>query len=354
MLNKFWLAGILAVIILISGSVSATSYIHGANNQLVAKINGSGDVTYYHPDHLGSTSSMTNEEGEVIDEQVNLPFGEQISGSEKYGFTAKELDETNLHYFGARYYDPNSGRFFTIDPALQDFNPYGYCANNPLVRSDPDGMRWWTQNVDIYPGPLGIWTGDESRKKKQDQKEEHERLRREEKEYERVERSLIKTLELYKKAKKFNKRIDELENKKFEYKTSLGVYKWRSPHPMCPAIIDKGEHIQIKIMDRKTGEKVGTIDARLEYDRRGNEIMLYSVHPRDEDLFTSAFPPVMDLLQDEFGGWQVEGEIRKVLNKNKDYEVKHVTTNFRDIKWRNLIIFSKFRAIIPQPEDSEQ
>jgi len=65
MLNKFYLAGILmiGILSLLSPSVSATSYIHGANGQLIAKINESGNITYYHSDHRGSSSAMSNEGG---------------------------------------------------------------------------------------------------------------------------------------------------------------------------------------------------------------------------------------------------------------------------------------------------
>jgi len=71
-----------------------------------------------------------------------LPFGQLISGGERYGFTGKEFNpDTELNYFGARYYDPNSGRFLTIDPLLQYASPYIYCGNSPLNCVDPSGMK---------------------------------------------------------------------------------------------------------------------------------------------------------------------------------------------------------------------
>jgi len=121
-MDKSNLIGILVLVSLLSSSVQAgsTSYIYG-NSQRVAKVNDTG-VYYYHSDHLGSTSVITDEDGEVVEEQVNLPFGEQISGSEKYGFTSKEHDETGLQYFGARYYSPLTGRFLNSDPAKDGVN----------------------------------------------------------------------------------------------------------------------------------------------------------------------------------------------------------------------------------------
>jgi len=130
----------LAGILLLVGIVSAgTSYVHGPNG-LIAKINETG-VYYYHSDHLGSTSAMTDGGGSVVEEQLNAPFGQLISGSGRYGFTGKERDETGLQYFGARYYNPETGRFLTIDPVMQFHSPYPYAANNPLRYTDPDGRQ---------------------------------------------------------------------------------------------------------------------------------------------------------------------------------------------------------------------
>jgi len=127
----------IAVILLLSGAVAGTSYVQG-NGQTIAKINDTG-IYYYHSDHLGSTSVVTNEEGEVMEEQKNLPFGELISGGEKYGFTGKEFEpDLNLNYFGARYYSPETGRFITFDPLGQQ---YLYGNNNPLRYVDPDGNK---------------------------------------------------------------------------------------------------------------------------------------------------------------------------------------------------------------------
>src|SRR5437763_609488 len=48
-------------------------------------------------------------------------------------------------YMHARYYNPNEGRFLSLDPVLgrahepQSWNRYVYVMNNPLVRVDRDG-----------------------------------------------------------------------------------------------------------------------------------------------------------------------------------------------------------------------
>jgi hypothetical protein len=68
---------------------------------------------YYHPDHLGSTSMVTDEKANLIDHIHYFPFGEvwveerPASLPADYFFTAKEFDpETGFYNFGARYLDP--------------------------------------------------------------------------------------------------------------------------------------------------------------------------------------------------------------------------------------------------------
>jgi len=66
-------------------------------------------------------------------------------------FISKEKDPTGFHYFGARYYSGDIGRFLSPDPHTlypgnleltdpQTFNSYVYCTNNPLTYVDPDGL----------------------------------------------------------------------------------------------------------------------------------------------------------------------------------------------------------------------
>ena len=142
MMNRF-LSMALIVLLLLS-SANAVSYLHG-NGQLAAKLD--GELEFYHSDSLGSTRAITDEAAEVIERQTNLPFGEILTGDEKYGFTGKELDESGLQYFGARYYDSGTGRFVSADPAMSGINWYAYSSNNPLRYVDPTGYTqespWW-------------------------------------------------------------------------------------------------------------------------------------------------------------------------------------------------------------------
>ena len=80
---------------------------------------------YYHPDHLGSTAMVTNEQSQLVDALHYFPFGEvwleerPSSLPADYFFTAKEFDpETGFYNFGARYLDPRFSKWMTADPAL--------------------------------------------------------------------------------------------------------------------------------------------------------------------------------------------------------------------------------------------
>jgi RHS repeat-associated protein len=107
------------------------------------------DTYYYHPDHLGSASWITNSDGRPIQHLQYLPFGEPridqraISWHSRYTFSAKEKDEESPYsYFGARYYDAELGIWTSVDKAAAfapHVTPYAYCLNNPIKLIDPDG-----------------------------------------------------------------------------------------------------------------------------------------------------------------------------------------------------------------------
>ncbi len=105
------------------------------------------NIRLYHVDHLGSTSLVTDIDGEVTQHVAYIPYGEvfveQRNGSwnTPYLFNAKELDvETGLYYYGARYLDPAGTRWLSVDPVFHPgSSPYAYCMNNPIKMVDPDG-----------------------------------------------------------------------------------------------------------------------------------------------------------------------------------------------------------------------
>ena len=103
---------------------------------------------WYHKDHLGSSTQITDRNETVIHHIEYMPSGEQFSEQRDnwatpYKFNGKELDsETNLYYYGARYYTPEIGIWLSVDPLSDKYpslSPYNYCALNPVMLVDPDG-----------------------------------------------------------------------------------------------------------------------------------------------------------------------------------------------------------------------
>ena len=123
---------------------------------------------YIHSDHLGSTSYITDSDGEVSQHVEYVPFGEvfieELSSSAKlntpYLFNGKELDEeTGLYYYGARYYDPRTSLWLSTDPLelkYPDVSTYAYCANNPINAIDPNGEDWRISSNRDKDGTLNI------------------------------------------------------------------------------------------------------------------------------------------------------------------------------------------------------
>jgi RHS repeat-associated protein len=108
------------------------------------------DVQYfYHSDHLGSSSFITDASGTVDQHLQYLPFGEpwidqRTNTGIRFTFSGKEKDEeTGYSYFGARYYNADISIWLSLDPLSDEFpswTGYHYVHNNPLKLIDPTGM----------------------------------------------------------------------------------------------------------------------------------------------------------------------------------------------------------------------
>ena len=132
------------------------SYVYLGNRLLSTLVpNGSGGeaIEYHHPDRLG-TRLVTNPATGGSFEQVTLPFG-TVLGAESTGatnrrFTSYDRSATSgLDYANNRHYDSQQGRFTQVDPAgmkatsplnPQTLNLYAYCTNDPINRTDPNGL----------------------------------------------------------------------------------------------------------------------------------------------------------------------------------------------------------------------
>ncbi|HSS20410.1 MAG TPA: LamG-like jellyroll fold domain-containing protein [Pyrinomonadaceae bacterium] len=107
-----------------------------------------GTLQYYHGDHLGSASLITDISGQITRFQAYMPYGEDRfvddrtggSFSPRYQFNFKEKESSGFYDYGARLYNPNTGRWLSPDSNATDgLNRYAYVKNNPLRFSDPTG-----------------------------------------------------------------------------------------------------------------------------------------------------------------------------------------------------------------------
>ena len=141
--------------------LDAIEYFSQPNSIVSQGDDDESDVYFYHSDHLGSASWITDGDGMPVQHLQYLPYGEpyinqRVSGySERFRFTGKERDaETGYSYFGARYMDHElMTMWLSVDPLADKYpsiSPYAYCAWNPVKLVDPDGR-------DIDPSCIKDW-----------------------------------------------------------------------------------------------------------------------------------------------------------------------------------------------------
>jgi|GEM_PF-6277855 len=128
------------------GQESETIYYY-ANGELVGRKDANEKIYYYHPDHLGSTSLVTNQSGSVTERTRYYPFGTILTGGlSSRLYTNRIWDSaTGQYYYDVRYYNPLLRRFTQADTEIpnvynpQALNRYSYTQNNPLKYTDPSG-----------------------------------------------------------------------------------------------------------------------------------------------------------------------------------------------------------------------
>lgn len=110
---------------------------------------GSGpDESFYIVDALGSTTALTDRNGQVTARFGYSPYGSSDVSpgphDNQYMFTGREYDLDDLYFYRARYYQPSTGRFLSEDPLGFDsdrINFYGYVGGDPVSRIDPLGLK---------------------------------------------------------------------------------------------------------------------------------------------------------------------------------------------------------------------
>jgi RHS repeat-associated protein len=157
----------------INGSKQMTKHLFAGETRIASKTESAQLTTpvrnFYHPDHIGSTSYVSDAAQNLVQHERYFPFGERWweFGNDEFTttnnikrdhlFTGKDLDrDTGFYYFGARYLDPRTSIWLSTDPILDSYmkgapsggvlNPknlalYSYSWNNPVTLRDPDGLQ---------------------------------------------------------------------------------------------------------------------------------------------------------------------------------------------------------------------
>ncbi len=152
----------------------ALEYI-GMPEGRIVPVTGGYDYQYNLTDHLGNVREVFHPKSdgtaELLQENHYYPFGLEMPGlgyvkqapESKYRFNGKELqDENNLSMldFGARMYDPQIGRWWSVDPSAEkfyDITPFRFGLNNPLRYNDPNGRTEEERNraINVARGVIG-------------------------------------------------------------------------------------------------------------------------------------------------------------------------------------------------------
>ena len=118
---------------------------------------------YNYTDHLGNVRLSYAKNGvgtEIIEESNYYPFGLKHEGynvltgnpAYKYKYNGKELQETGMYDYGARFYMPDLGKFGVLDRFSEKFplsSVYSYASNNPILFIEKNGDYAVSVHYDI-------------------------------------------------------------------------------------------------------------------------------------------------------------------------------------------------------------
>ncbi|MFJ5798486.1 RHS repeat domain-containing protein [Streptomyces decoyicus] len=129
----------------------ATRYIPlGSGNQAVLSDDGTYTITL--ADRLGTGQLAIKTTDQSLTQRRSLPFGgprgtkpSNWPGTKGYVGGTDDTADTGLTHLGAREYDPETGRFLSVDPVMdlaesESLNGYTYAGSNPVTNSDPSGL----------------------------------------------------------------------------------------------------------------------------------------------------------------------------------------------------------------------
>ncbi|MEL3962350.1 RHS repeat-associated core domain-containing protein [Lysinibacillus endophyticus] len=129
-----------------------------------------GKIYYYLTNYRGDVLALVNELGEEVATYTYDAWGNILSESgsmatiNPYRYAGYRYDEeTNLYYLMARYYNPDTGGFLSLDPVRGDtmnpisMNGYNYANNNPVMNVDPDGEHPILVVIWSVISPILVW-----------------------------------------------------------------------------------------------------------------------------------------------------------------------------------------------------
>ena len=126
---------------------SANAYIYCGGGTPAEQVNlSSGTSTYLVTDSLGSVRGTVSSSGALTgstsyDAWGNPETSGGLSSATPFGYAGGYTDPTGLIYLINRYYDPQTGQFISLDPAIsQTIQPYAYADGNPVSVTDPTGL----------------------------------------------------------------------------------------------------------------------------------------------------------------------------------------------------------------------
>lgn len=116
---------------------------------------------FYVHDQRGTTRMITDNVGNVIASYFYGPYGQNpaatgaasVLQNNPFTYEGQYTDtESGFVYLRARYYDPGTGQFLSVDPAVNvTGQPYAYAGDDPVNQSDPLGLYSYQFNWNIGP-----------------------------------------------------------------------------------------------------------------------------------------------------------------------------------------------------------
>ncbi|WP_052807178.1 RHS repeat-associated core domain-containing protein [Risungbinella massiliensis] len=145
------------------------SYETNENNVMIAyytynglqpvSMNRDGQLYYFKLNGHGDETALTDANGNILSTYEYDAFGNVVAQTgtvdSPFRYAGYRYDtESGLYYLQARYYNPDTGRFLTLDPDPGDAddpktqNGYSNVSNDPVNKFDPDGESWKKKAVE--------------------------------------------------------------------------------------------------------------------------------------------------------------------------------------------------------------